>query len=76
MVPLARDQIPTFVALERQVAATAQLTPEQEAARRRIWRRRKSPSKIRRKPPRRNNLRSRCSLSTWYQFASVARRVE
>ena len=36
MVPLARDQIPTFVALGRQVAATAQLTPEQEAARRRM----------------------------------------
>ena len=34
MVPLAKDQIPTFVALGRQVAATAQLTPEQEAARR------------------------------------------
>ena len=36
MVPLAKDQIPTFVALGRQVAATAQLTPEQEAARRRM----------------------------------------
>ena len=35
MVPLAEDQIPTFVALGRQVAATAQLTPE-EAARRRM----------------------------------------
>jgi hypothetical protein len=28
--------IPSFVALGRQVAATAQLTPEQEAARRRM----------------------------------------
>ena len=36
MVPLTEDQIPTFVALGRQVAATAQLTPEQEAARRRM----------------------------------------
>ena len=36
MMPLAKDQIPTFVALGRQVAATAQLTPEQEAARRRM----------------------------------------
>jgi hypothetical protein len=36
MAPLAKDQIPTFVALGRQVAATAQLTPEQEAARRRM----------------------------------------
>jgi hypothetical protein len=36
MVPLARDQIPSFVALGRQVAATAQLPPEQAATRRRI----------------------------------------
>jgi len=36
MVPLTEDQIPTFAALGRQVAATAQLTPEQEAARRRM----------------------------------------
>ena len=36
MAPLAEDMIPSFVALGRQVAATAQLTPEQEAARRRM----------------------------------------
>ena len=36
MAPLAEDKIPSFVALGRQVAATAQLTPEQEAARRRM----------------------------------------
>ena len=36
MAPLAEDKIPSFAALGRQVAATAQLTPEQEAARRRM----------------------------------------
>ena len=36
MMPLAKDRIQAFVALGRQVAATAQLTPEQEAARRRM----------------------------------------
>ena len=36
MVPLAEDEIPSFVALGREVAATTQLTPEQEAARRRL----------------------------------------
>jgi hypothetical protein len=36
MVPLTEDQIPSFVALGRQVAATEQLTPEQEKARRRM----------------------------------------
>ena len=36
VVPLTEDQIPSFVALGRQVAATEQLTPEQEAARRRM----------------------------------------
>ena len=35
MAPLAEDKIPSFIALGRQVAAT-QLTPEQEAARRRM----------------------------------------
>ena len=35
MAPLNEDEIPSFVALGRQVAVTAQLTPEQEAARRR-----------------------------------------
>jgi hypothetical protein len=35
--PLAEDEVPSFVALGRQVAANGpQLTPEQEAARRRI----------------------------------------
>jgi alkanesulfonate monooxygenase SsuD/methylene tetrahydromethanopterin reductase-like flavin-dependent oxidoreductase (luciferase family) len=41
MAPLAEDKIPSFVALGRQVAATTQLTPEQEAVRRRMlaaWR--------------------------------------
>ena len=37
MAPLAEDKmIPSFVALGREAAATAQLTPEQEAARRRM----------------------------------------
>ena len=36
MAPLAEDKIPSFAALGRQVAATAQLTPEQEAAHRRM----------------------------------------
>jgi hypothetical protein len=36
MAPLAEDRIPSFVALGRQVAETAQLTPEQAAARRRV----------------------------------------
>jgi hypothetical protein len=36
IAPPAEDKIPSFVALGRQVAATAQLTPEQEAARRRM----------------------------------------
>jgi hypothetical protein len=37
IAPLAEDKIPSFVALGRQVAANGpQLTPEQEAARRRI----------------------------------------
>ena len=37
VVPLAEDKIPSFVALGRQVAVNApQLTPEQEAARRRM----------------------------------------
>ena len=37
VVPLADDKIPSFVALGRQVAVNApQLTPEQEAARRRM----------------------------------------
>ena len=35
MALLAEDKIPSFIALGRQVAAT-QLTPEQEAARRRM----------------------------------------
>jgi hypothetical protein len=41
MAPLAEDKIPSFVALGRQVAAATQLTPEQEAVRRRMlaaWR--------------------------------------
>jgi hypothetical protein len=37
VAPLAEDKIPSFVALGRQVAANGpQLTPEQEAARRRM----------------------------------------
>jgi hypothetical protein len=37
MAPLAEDKIPSFVALGRQVVANGpQLTPEQDAARRRI----------------------------------------
>jgi methylphosphotriester-DNA--protein-cysteine methyltransferase len=36
IAPLTDDKIPSFVALGRQVAATTQLTPEQEAARRRL----------------------------------------
>ena len=36
MAPLAEDQIPSLVALGRQVAETEQLTPEQAAARRRM----------------------------------------
>jgi hypothetical protein len=36
MAPLADEQIPSFVALGRQVANGPQLTPEQEAARRRM----------------------------------------
>jgi hypothetical protein len=38
IAPLAEDKIPSFVARGRQVAASGpQLTPEQEAARRRIF---------------------------------------
>ena len=36
MAPLAEDKIPSYIALGREVAATTQLTPEQEAARRRL----------------------------------------
>jgi hypothetical protein len=36
MTPLADADIPSFVALGRQVTASAALTPEQEAVRRRV----------------------------------------
>ena len=36
MASLAEDKIPSFVPLGREAAAATQLTPEQEAARRRM----------------------------------------
>ena len=51
MAPLADDKIPSFVALGRQVAATAQLTPEQEVARRRMLAAAQVPLENPGKPP-------------------------
>ncbi len=46
MAPLAEDQIPSFVALGRKIAAT-QLTPEEQAAQTVGWRQSRSGSKRR-----------------------------
>jgi len=57
--PLSEDKIPSYVALGRQVAPTTQLTPEQEAAPRRIMAATQIPLENPENPPPRNRLKAR-----------------
>jgi hypothetical protein len=73
VAPLAEDKIPSFVALGRQVAANGpQLTPEQEAPRRRML----AAAQVLLENQRRNRLRLAALFRTCCAVASICQRLD
>jgi hypothetical protein len=72
VAPLAEDKIPSYVALGRQVANGPQLTPEQEAARRRML----ASAQVPLENQRRNRLRLAALFSTCCAVASICQRLD